>query len=164
MKMQQMIKLARALVYVDEDIVKQEEKVKELKRKAMRLREETIPSFMQELGVTTFTLTTGQVIKVTQKVYASIPVENRPKAYIWLEEHGLSGIIKSKVSVEFGRNELEKAGELAGRLNSEGLECDFTEKVHPTTLQATLKQEIANGTAIPMDLFGARAVFVASVK
>ena len=133
-------------------------------KKANYLREEAIPTAMQELGFVKLVMADGQTITITNVVYASIPADNVQEAFQWLQDNNLDGIIKSKVMVEFGRGELDEAAELVQNLQNEDFDPTFEEKVHPQTLKATLRELIASGTPVPLELFGARAVTIAKVS
>lgn len=160
----QLTEMAKSLVDVDEAVKKSEQVTKELKAKALEIKEVTIPCAMQELGVTRYDLESGQTITLKQEVYASIPIANKTEAYGWLEEHGLSQIIKSTVTTLFDRGELTEAGQFFDSLQCKGMNVEFKENVHPTTLRATIKEEMRHGRPFPMELFGARAVDIAVVK
>ena len=54
--------------------------------------------------------------------------------------------------------------ELMNYLQDGGLTVKFNESVHAQTMKAFLKEQIAKGSDIPLDLFGARPVWVATVK
>ena len=161
---EQMTAMANSLLDVEKKVKDAEIELRDLNKKAQFLREETIPAAMQEAGVTVMKLTTGQTITIGQEVYASIPMDMRVKAFGWLEEHNFGDLIKSNVLCNFARGDLEKAGELVEHLQSRGLEPEFKESVHPQTLKAFLKEQIAKGTNIPLDVFGARPVWRARIK
>lgn len=161
--------LAKSLVDSNDKIKSIEKELKEAKERSRYLREESIPTMMQEAGVESLTLDTGQKLTIKKEIYASITEENKTKALGWLEAHGLSGIIKSVVKVEFNRGELSAANEVTERLSminigDRFLEPEFKEHVHPTTLRATLKVEIAQGRPVPADLFSIRSVMEAKIK
>lgn len=156
--------LARALIDAECEVSKVEQKLKDAKEHARVLREETIPSVMQELGLESLTLDTGQKLKVAQDVYASIPTENKTRAYDWLGENGFGGLIKVNVEVQFSKGEQEKAIELYKKLAEEMPNVTCEQSVHAMTLKAFLKEQLAQGSNIPLDLFGARPVFVAKIS
>lgn len=160
----EMAQLARALLDAEINIQATEETLKLVKKRAMRLREETIPSAMQELGLQKLQLDTGQTITIKQEVYASIPEENKTKAFGWLEKNNFGGLIKSVIKIEFGRDRLDEASYLCDRLQDQGHSPEFTESVHASTLKAFLREQVIKGTPIPLDLFGARPVWVAKIK
>ena len=159
----EMAMLARALVDADAAVEAADEALKAAKEKARQLREETIPSSMQELGVEKLTLSTGQTITIKQEVYASIPADSKNTAYGWLEEHGFGGLIKTAVSAAFGKGELTQAQQLAGELIKQGFEATVDRSVHPQTLKAFLKEQLSAGSNVPLELFGARPVWAAKV-
>lgn len=161
----EMSALATALVDADAGVEEQEEKLKQAKEHARTLREETIPSAMQELGLESLSLSTGQKLSVVQEVYASIPANNKSAAYQWLDSNGFGGLIKVEVSTKFAKGEKDAAVELYKELSERGLEMDLEESVHAQTLKAFLKEQLAKGNAeLPLDLFGARPVWCAKIS
>lgn len=160
----QMATLVRALVDADEEVNQAENNLKAAKEKARILREETIPSAMQELGLESLKLDTGQTVKVQQDVYASIPKAGKQAAFMWLEEHGFGGLIKLTVDVNYGKGEQEAAQALYAQLAGAGLDASLTQDVHAQTLKAFLREQIATGSDIPLDLFGARPIWTAKIS
>lgn len=159
-------RLARALVDADARVDDAEQALKDAKERARVLREETIPSVMQELGLKDLTLDTGQKLKVQQEVYASIPASEKPRAYAWLTDNGFGGLLKTTLTIEFGRGERDKALEYVQVLHDEhGLSASFEEGVHAQTLKAFLKEQISAGRAdLPLEIFGARPVWAAKIS
>ncbi len=155
--------LARMLVDYEREVDDAEAKLKELKEHARRVREESLPGAMEQLGLKELRLDTGERIEIKQDVYASIPKDGQAQAFEWLEGNGFGGLIKTEVSVSFGRDERVAAKELAERLAGEGLVADVSSSVHVQTLKAFLREQIADARAVPMELFGARPVSVAKV-
>ena len=164
MTIEQLTELTQALIEAEENVNNIDLKLKAAKQQAILLREVTLPEAMTERGVQSITLTNGKTLTISQTVYASIPEANRPRAFAWFEAHGFSGMIKSEVKVNFGRNDLEAASKLVDSLQKKGMEPAFKELIHPQTLKAFIRDELKKGTPIPMDLLGARTVNVAKVK
>ena len=156
--------MARSLVEAEAEVLRAEERLKTLKETARILREETIPSAMDELGLTSIKLDTGETLTIKQDVFASIPADRRAEAYSWLEEHGFGGLIKVDVTTPFGRGDLDKARALAERLRADGIETTMEEVVHPQTLKAFLREQLQAGANVPLELFGARPVNTTKVK
>ena len=159
----QMAALARALVDADASVDTAEVNLKDAKERARVLREETIPSAMQELGLEELKLETGQKLSIKQDVYASIPSHFRGAAYEWLESNGFGGLIKTDLTVRYGRGELEEAKALRQHLIEYGVQSDVTQNVHAQTLKAFLREQITMGANVPLDLFGARPVWTAKI-
>lgn len=159
-----MASLARALVDADAAVEDADQALKDAKERARVLREETIPSAMQELGLEELKLVTGQKLSIKQEVYASIPASNKNAAFQWLNDNGFGGLIKIEVDASFGKGEQDAAMALYQELNSRGLTASFDQGVHAQTLKAFLKEQLAQGTNIPLDLFGARPVWTAKLS
>lgn len=162
--MNELVALANALIEADSDVTKAEDALKEKKEVARRLREEALPCALQELGCSNITLENGKKVSVKQEVYLAIPAGNKDQCFTWLEEHDFGGMIKTEVKASFGRGELEVARELQLQLQNEGLEADLKRDVHAQTLKAWAREQLSEGREFPMDLFGARPVWTATVK
>jgi hypothetical protein len=159
-----MTALARALVDADSAVEEAESALKHAKELARILREETIPSAMQELGIEKLELSTGQKITISQEVYASIPAAGKDEAHRWLENNGFGGLIKVGVTTQYGKGERAEALTLFNELHGRGLSAKLDESVHPQTLKAFLKEQISSGNNVPLELFGARPVWTAKIK
>jgi len=156
--------LARALLAADRSVEQADLALRKEKEKRRIIREETLPGAMQELGIEKLTLETGDTITISREVYASIPAGARANAHRWLQEHNFGGLLKTEVTVAYGRDSAAEASELAIELEQRGLSVMAIEKVHPQTLKAWLKEQLQAGTEIPLDLFGARPVWTAKIK
>lgn len=139
-------------------------KLKEREAQARRLVEDDIPSLMAELGVQKLVLGTGETITVALEVYAQIPKDSKERAFAWLEENGHGGLIKTEVSVAFGREELNEAKRLAMEIAERGRQVLLDRNVHAGTLKAFLKEQLAAGAPVPLEIFGARSVNMAKIK
>lgn len=140
------------------------EVLKEATERTRILREETIPNAMQELGIQSLTLSSGQILTIKQEVYASIPKANEYEAFQWLNNNGFGGLIKTEVKTSYGKGEHDIAASLYQELIDRGLDAKFKEGVHHSTLKAWLKEQLSEGNNVPMDLFGARPVMTARIK
>lgn len=161
---EQMTFLAEQLIKADKKKDDAEKVLKEMKESARILREVTIPNVMQEANMKSFKLTDGKEITIRQEVYASIPKANIDEALDWLDKNGFGGLIKVEVKASYGKGDKEDAVSLYQELQEKGLSVVLKEDVHSSTLKAFLKEQIAEGNAIPLDLFGARPVLIAKIK
>ena len=159
----QMASLARALVDADGSVEQAELNLKDAKERARVLREETIPSAMQELGLEELKLDTGEKLTVKQDVYAAIPAAQKEQAFQWLEDNGFGGLIKVEVTADYRKGEAEVAMALYKELQERGLQVEFGQSVHAQTLKAFLREQLAAGANVPLDLFGARPVWTAKI-
>lgn len=152
------------LIKADEKVAKAEKALTEAKKKAQTLREETIPGMMEELGITRLDHRSGRVVTVKQEVYASIPADNKEAAHRWLEEHDHGDLIKVDVTAKYGKGDIKKAIKLWEQLEKKGLNVAFKESVHASTLKAFLREQLAAGKKVPLNLFGARPVLTTVIK
>ena len=160
----EMSSMVSALLEADAEVEKAEERLKMAKEVARIIREETIPSAMQELGLQNIVLETGESVKIAQDVYASIPEDSKLAAYGWLDANNFGGLIKTDVIVPFGKGEKSVALELIRNISAMGYSASYKESIHAQTLKAFLREQLAAGTDIPLDLFGARPVWTAKIK
>jgi hypothetical protein len=156
--------LIDALIEKEQKVYDTEIALEIAKVEARKLREVVIPCALQELGVTKLVLDTGETITLSQEVYASIPADKKRYAFEWLVKGGHSGLIKVDVVASFTKGEYQDAHTLREKLAADGMPTKLTQTVHPQTLKAFLKEMIAKGTDIPLDLFGAVPVFKVNIK
>lgn len=144
------------------------EALKEKSAAVRRMSEEVIPAMLNELGVSSLELTSGAVVSTKMQLSASIPKSEKAlAAYEWLERNGCSDIIKSSVTLDFGREHAIEAQGLAERLGAEYgsvAAVTLSDKVHPSTLKATLKELLKQGVDVPVDLFNVREYYVTTIK
>jgi len=146
--------LCQELSNLENDIQSYEETVKELKKKAEKLSMEVIPEKMNELGLKSVELNDGSKLKIAEFVQARISDDNKEKAFAWLRENGHGDLIKHNLSASFGRGEDDKAHDFKTRAEEIGLDLMEKEWVEPMTLKAFAKEQVGQGTGIPMDTFG----------
>jgi hypothetical protein len=156
--------LIDSLLEKDNEVEKIEGDLKKAKEESRRLREEIIPCALQELGLTKLVLDTGETITLSQDVYASIPQEKKQKAFSWLTEMGFSGLIKIDVITSFSKGQYHQAKDFHDKLYAKGIASKLSQTVHPQTLKAFLKEQMAKGADVPLDFFGATSVFKTKIK
>jgi hypothetical protein len=156
--------LARSFEDAKAVVEKKDAELKFAKEHLRLLAEETIPGVMQELGLSDLTLDTGKKLTVKQDVYASIPADGKPAAHRWLDDNGFGGLIKVDVAASFGKGERGAAVSLYNNLLVDGYSASLSEGVHAQTMKAFLREQLGKGQGIPLDLFGARPVWIATIK
>ena len=127
--------LCQELNNLENDIQSYEDTVKELKKKSVELND-------------------GSKLKIAEFVQARITEENKEQAFSWLRDNGHGDLIKHNLSANFGRGEDDKAQDFKKRAEDIGLDLAEKEWVEPMTLKAFAKEQVAQGTGIPMDTFG----------
>ena len=156
--------VAKRIREAEEDIAKVENYLKEKKKELLKMTDEDLPSMLQELGVSSFTLDDGSKVDVKPLYGASIPVSRKEEAFEWLRENGYDDIIKNVVSCSFGRGEDKEVAHLLEAMHALALHPEQQESVHASTLRAWVRERVENGDEFPMDLFGAFVGERATIK
>ena len=141
------------LQVLEDEIVEQEKKLKELKRNQELLSGEVIPTMMTEMNISTLKLADGSAVEVKPVYGASIPAAKKEDAFNWLRKNGLGDLIKNEITVSFGRNEDNKAMAYANLAQGQGYEPIQKLKVEPMTLKAMVRERLESGQEMPSDLF-----------
>ena len=97
-----------------------EEELKQAKYHLRLLEEEDLPAVMDEAGLSEFKTADGTPVKVTQKLYMSVPKKNKPAVADWLMGHGHSSLVQSDVVVKFKKGEADKVHEAVDLLAENG--------------------------------------------
>lgn len=135
--------------------VSQAEAALELANKAVaQLAEFDIPEAMLAVGMSQIRLTDGSTLKVEDKIFAQISQDRTAEAHGWLNENGFGNLIKREFKIVFGRDQEEWASTFEVKLDTEGVNYDRKQAVHPSTLKAFVKQQLEDGTGIPEEVFG----------
>lgn len=163
--LKEVTRLAKELLKADDAVEKAEKEFKAAKETARILREEDIPNYLQELGLTAIKLETGETVSYKDDVRLEWDDEKKGKAFVWLEENNYGGLIKTTVTTSFGKGELEKARALLERLAEEFKDAVALKRdVNWQTMCAFLREQIEAAAVIPMDEWGAVAIKKATVK
>ena len=144
--------------YIDE----MEEQISKLKQEYNELRQKDLPEAMAKVGLAKFTLDSGVEIKIDEFVGGGLPKdsEGKEKAINWLVENGAGGLIKTGVSMTFGRDQYEEALALTADLKAKGLPVEMGTGVHPQTLHAFVRERMRAGEPVDQATLG---VFVGRV-
>lgn len=146
--------LAREQAQVEDEIRELETRLADAQRRLKAVSEVAIPALMDELGIESITLVSGERVSVKRDVSASIPKARLDEALAWLRSNGAASLIKNKIVVTFGRGEDEDASSLLVDLQTTGRDVEQSTSVHPQTLGAYVRERIADGLVVPMDLLG----------
>jgi len=116
-----------------------------------------LPNMMLELGLTMLRLSDGTIVQIDDTLYASWP-EDSTQAEKYLRETNNDGIIKTKVSVDFGKGEDDRMNEIVQLLTEAGVFANVKSTVHHQTLKKFLREMISKGVGVPLEDFGAEIV------
>lgn len=123
----------------------------EQKKKISELR---LPELMMAAGMESFTLEDGTSMTLDTFYNAKIPEDRQIEAFTFLESTGQDAIIKSQVSLAFGKGEREKENIAVQVLTEAGVPFERKRGIHPMTLKAFVKDAIESGQTLPLDAFG----------
>ncbi len=146
---------AEAIIKQDAFVKELDERLKEEKKKLLKMTDEDLPALMTEANSMEFTLLDGSKVTIKPQYGGSIKVDNRPEAYDWLRKHGHDDIIKNTISCQFGRGEDDLASSFKAFAEKEGYIPNQTEKIEPMSLRGWIKERVEKGEEFPMELFGA---------
>ena len=156
------------LVLRAEELARELEELEETRKhkddERRRLVERDIPDAMREVGLSLVRLTDGSEVSLKDDVYASIPEAKLRTALSWLRQQGFGDIIKNEVRVAFGSGEDLEAQQVADFLLQNGRDFARRETVHPQTLRAFAREQLARGRSLPEDGFAVHTVTTARVK
>ena len=152
--LKEMSDLCAEQVSLQEEVKQLEEQLKAKKQAVNKLSLEIIPAKMSELGLESLTLKDGSSVEVKQLVQAAIPVPRREEAFKWLRDRGHGDLIKNEIYTSFGMSEDSIANEFIDKVKSLGYQPIQKLSVHPMTLKAFVREQINEGSELPMDTFG----------
>lgn len=154
----------RELRVAREDVTQAEAALRACQERVRQIEEFTLPEMMREAGQTLLRTVDGETVELTETLHASIPAANLPGALSWLLEHGQAAIIKRKMELAFGKDEAEKADRALAIILEAGYTPKDTQSVHPQTLAAAIRELLAAGVDVPLELLGAHVRSIAKVK
>lgn len=157
-------KLAQDLETSERKLAFYEQKLREAKDENRRIAEVDLPNAMAEIGLMELKLANGAKITIKSEVYCTITESNRYDAHRWLRSNGFGDIIKNELKVNFGRGEDRNAEILKQILDTGPYSYSEKEAVHPATLKAFVREQMAQGAEVPMDLFSATPINRAVIK
>jgi HPt (histidine-containing phosphotransfer) domain-containing protein len=150
-------KLCEQYAQTEKAIDQADQLKKELTDMKEKLSYELIPQAMQELGLQTLQLKTGEKIQIKPLLRVTPKVEDRPVVYQWLRDNGFGDLVKNIISASFGRGEDVKAEDFKKEVEKLGLMPKQEEKVEPSTLRAFVNEQVVEKGRddLPLDKFGA---------
>jgi len=130
-----------------------------------RIELEDLPDLMKELRLKEIMLEDGSKVLLTEEVQCGITAANREAALEWLRANGYGGLIKTDLSLEFGKGEEEEARSLLGSIQKlTNRPVEIGEGVHHSTLKSFVKERREAGTQLPADLFSIHPFAKATLK
>lgn len=135
--------LAGRQLVEQQEVERLEKELTEAKEKLNKTSVVLIPELMQEIGISSFKLDSGEELVVDQVVQASISVANREKAFSWLRNNGFDGIIKNRLQVDFNKGEEALSQKAIEALKAVEIEAYVEPSIHAATLKSFVKERLA---------------------
>lgn len=148
-------RLARELRDAKEHLTELDQHHKDAAARVKALEEGDLPEAMRAAGQVKCRTTDGYDLTLGETLRASIPPVNLPQAVMWLDAHGQGAIIKRDIGLKFGKGEDQQAAHALDAITSAGFKPSDKQSVHPQTLAAVIREMLAEGVEVPMDLLGA---------
>jgi hypothetical protein len=146
--------LATMQVCLEQKVLKAQQALAQAEEELRNVAEVRIPDLMDKVGMKEFTTQLGLEVTIKESIRASISEEHKPTAFAWLRDNGHAALITRMVAVAFGRGEDQKAAALVTQLRGQKLQPTDKSSVHPMTLSAFVREQLANGKDIPLETFG----------
>ena len=132
------------------------------------VKEHKLPNLLEEaqLGKSKVVTPGGIVITLKEAIRGSIPKGKEDAAHEWLETNGNGALIKRIVTIDFNKDQESWARKFMAdcRKRKKPLNLKLVRGVHASTLRAFIKTSLADGVAIPLDVFGAYRQRFTNVK
>jgi hypothetical protein len=162
--MKQIMDLVSNQVALEKRIAKGVALLEDLGNQLKLITDKQLPDLFQQLGLKEFTLADGTKVLMDQQVYPNISEANKAAAHAWLRKNKFDSLIKSKCDISFGKGDDKKAAALIAFLTKKGYTSyTLKESVHPQTLGAFVREQLAAGKALP-DSIGINPVTRAKLK
>lgn len=173
--------LASRLIQIDAAKTSLYEQISKLDEEYDRIQSADLPGLMDQIGLKTFTLSTGETVVVKPIIKGGLPTESTiqketdperraelrerfEQGLIFLSKAGAGALIKNLVSAELGKDSNELASAAVEALRDLGIDPSVTRGVNPMSLNAWIKERIASGADIDHDIFKIYSGSKAEVK
>lgn len=160
-KVEQLAKQIENYRILEDILLNLEDRVSETKEKMKELSEKTIPDFFEAMGVDEIKLSDKSKVSIKRSYACGITAKNRSEAHKWLTDHGLGDIIKKAVTVESRGTDFDLVKDF---LMEKNITHKESEKVHPQTLKAVVREQIENGKDIPYPVFSIYPILQTVIK
>lgn len=149
--------LARQLAEMEEDVARKTRALRDALDAYRDLAERRLPERMQALGLKTYELTSGDVVK-TGTSYVGSKLTS-PEGIAWVRAHGGEELVRTTITVELPVGEAQAAAEILERVRSHPaanrfLKCALESSVHHSTIGAFARELAENQKNPPLDLLG----------
>lgn len=155
---------ARDILDAQEAVRLAEEALKDAQGRLKALQEDVMPELMSVAGQEELTTIDGLKVSIKELVRGQPSKDNEREAFKWLRESGNGGIIKSEVIADLGKADQEAVQKALETITAAGLKAKAKQGVHWQTLGALVREKLAKGEVVPLDLLGVHMWKQAEVK
>jgi len=151
-------KLAARQAELEEEHAKKVAEAKAKERELNEVRDRLIPDLLDELGFgggATDVVVGGWKVELKNELRLSVPKGKMLEACDWFEQHDLGGIVKRHVYANFVVGEEEEAAEALAALQRLRPQAALDRRIESGTMKKTIKELLASGEDVPLELFGA---------
>lgn len=162
------INAAKALFKLEKEQQELEESLKKKNEEIAQLKREILPDMLLSAGIDSFPLGNGYTLEVRKIFSANIPSEGtidkekddakreslllrRSVALKWLDEHGGSDLVKNVVKLDFDRG--APIDEIVDFAINNNVGFSQSQTVHHMSLANFIREKLANGEDVPLDVF-----------
>lgn len=165
-KLEVLLDMGAQAVQLEQSVKDMEEIVKVSKASLNELKTKLLPEAMMELGLPAFKTREGASIEVNDFVAGSLPKDEgkRDEALKELIAEGGQELIKTEISISFGKSEHNVALAIAADLRDKGIEFEMNEGVHAQTLCAFVRDRLKNGDEVKAEVLGCFVGKTAKIK
>lgn len=156
--------LVDQMMTVRDEVASAELTLATLQAKAKDLEEIQIAGLMEAIGIDSIKTASGVEVTLQTLPKPSITEEKREQCMNWLESHGHGGLIKRVVAIAFNREQEAEAKALISEIRPKYAGVVEKKDVHASTLAAWVKNQLAEGAEIPLELFSVHFVKKINVK
>ncbi len=145
--------LAERLIALMAEAAEAEERLADVQKALRQVTEVDLPAAMAQLGITDFGLVGGGRVEVATAITASIPKERTSEAHAFLEACGSGGLIKRRIQILFGREDIAWAKKFLADCakRKRALDMDVKEWVEHQTLGAWAREQLRLAAAVGAD-------------
>jgi hypothetical protein len=138
----------------------------DIKEQLNRVRMNDLPQAMMAAGVEKQRTPDGLDARLVYECAGTLAAdpEERDRQLELLIGAGAGEVVKSIVSVAFGKDEYPKAMSLIGELTKRGLTATYARNIHPMTLKSWVKERMEAGDHLPLADVGLWYGQIAKVK
>jgi hypothetical protein len=142
--------LVKQMFDAEDDVATKELELKQAKERLDNLQTKLIPDKMgniEEMKVNVAGRT--RIVKIKKVFRANIKKEDKPVAYVWLDEHDHGDLIKTELIMEYPRKSLEAAKADLAKLHDLGFSPELHQDIHWATLDAWAREQRNLGMEFP---------------